>query len=218
MTAAWPFLIARGRRRGYTVLAAPPFLVRDREEGFLEPVVGPTPDAIATRVVESPSGRRLSLVWGDHRVRGDEIGEPADPVDEHSRPLRLLYGFACQDAVVDRPDLDGCLAAMLATYRRFLLGEEEFTVEESAPFQVDARVVAPPTTPAPRRRHWIGLLAVAAAAVLVLAGVWLFHGSPEQPTAPPHGPKASTSRTVPPEHLRPPTAPGPERRTPDGSP
>ncbi len=183
---AWPFLIARGRRRGYRVLAAPPFLVRQREEGFLEEVVGPPPGAVATRVVDSPAGRHLCLVWRDHQVRGADVGEPADPVDEHSRSLRLLYGFVCEDGVVPEPapaDLDRSRAAVLATYRRFLDGEEEFRVEESSPFPVAAHV-APATVPGSRRPR--GLLAGAVVAVLlvVLAGVWWFASRPEQPAEP----------------------------------
>ncbi len=196
MSAAtgWPFLIARGRRRGYSVLAAPPFLVRDREEGFLEEVVGPSPDSVATRVVDSPGGRRLCLVWGDHLVRGDEVGEPADPVDEHSRSLRLLYGFVCQDATVGAPapaDLDRSLATMMATYRRFLSGEEEFGVEESSPFAVDAQVLTQPVV-RPRGSAKV-LVAAAALVVVVLAGVWLFASRSEPPREPSPSTQTSTS-------------------------
>ncbi len=212
----WPFLIARGRRRGYSVLAAPPFLVRDREEGFLEEVVGPSPGSVATRMVDSPGGRHLCLVWGDHRVRGDDIGEPADPVDEHSRPLRLLYGFVCQDAAVSEPapaDLERSLATMVATYRRFLRGEEEFVVEESSPFPVDAHVVArtEPATRAHGSRRPAGVLAgaVLAALLVVLAGFWWFTGQPEPPRDPPLEPRVSTSRSA----TLPPATTAPSTRT-----
>lgn len=191
----WPFLIARGRRRGYSVLAAPPFLVRHREEGFLEEVVGPTPDSVATRMVDSPGGRHLCLVWGDHLVRGDEVGEPADPVDEHSRSLRLLYGFVCQDATVSAPDpadLERSLAPMMATYRRFLDGEEEFAVEESSPLPVDAEVMTP-TEPVSRGSRRPAMLAAAAALVVVLAGVLWFASRPEPARDPSPGPRSSTS-------------------------
>jgi hypothetical protein len=190
---AWPFLIARGRRRGYSVLAAPGFLLRDREEGYLEEVVAPSRGAVATREVTTPSGRRLYLVWVDHRVRGDELGEPTDPLDEHSRPLRLLYGLVCGHAVVPATaDLDRSRAAMLATYRRFLHDEEAFTVEEAAPSQVDAPPrpssrprSTPEPTPEPRRgrgRRRLPVLAGAFATLLVvLAGLWWFAGRSEPP-------------------------------------
>jgi hypothetical protein len=186
---AWPFLIARGRRRGYTVLAAPGFLVRDGEEGFLEEVVGPTTAPVATREVHSPRGRRLCLTWADHQVCGgdvgevSDVGEPADPVDEHSRPLRLLHGYLCLDtppAGVDPVDLSRSLAAALATYRRFLRDEDTFTIEESTPFPVAARAVAPPPPSRPARPT--ALLATAALVTLLalLAGLWFITGD-EQP-------------------------------------
>lgn len=183
---AWPFLIARGRRRGYRVLAAPPFLVRQQEEGFLEEVVGPSPGAIATRAVDSPAGRHLCLVWGDHLVRGADVGEPADPVDEHSRSLRLLYGFVCEDGAVPDPapaDLDRSRAAVLDTYRRFLRDEEEFRVEESTPFPVAAHV-APARVPGSRRPGALLAGVVVAALLVVLAGVWWFASRPEPPAEP----------------------------------
>ncbi|HEX6352861.1 hypothetical protein [Actinophytocola sp.] len=189
MTAAtaWPFLIARGRRRGYTVLAAPAFLVRDGAEGFLEEVVGPPSDPVATREVVGPRDRPLCLVWAAHRLRGDDIGEPDDPVDEHSRPLRLLHGFVCPDAVVTDPnpaDLDRTLDAALATYRRFLRDEEAFTAEESAAFPVTARSVAP-AAERTRPMRTRGLLVAAGLIATLLLGLWVTTGAGDEPPSEP---------------------------------
>lgn len=149
--SGWPFLIARGRRRGYTVLLAPGFLIADRDYGFLEDVVGPVRDGAPwrTTTVTTPRGRRLCLVWSDYPAQTDE---QTDLRDEHSRPLRLLGGFLCTDAVVTQPstaDLDAARGSALRTYGRFLADEERFTVEESTPFGVrSVPLVAPRRDPA----------------------------------------------------------------------
>jgi hypothetical protein len=149
--SGWPFLIARGRRRGYTVLLSPGFLIADRDYGFLEDVVGPVRDGAPwrTTTVTTPRGRRLCVVWSDYPA---EAGEQADLRDEHSRPLRLLGGFLCTEASVAEPsisDIDAARVAALDTYGRFLADEERFTVEESAPFAIRS---APMPLATPRRQ------------------------------------------------------------------
>lgn len=177
---AWPFLIARGRRKGYSVLLAPGFLVAEREHGFLEDVASPTrPDEpVRVAATETPGGRRVSLVWTDYRVAHADVPSDgaadaaAHPVDEHSRPLRLLHGFLLTDGQVssaEPADLERTREAALDTYRRFLADEENFTIEESAPLPIASPVVrlAPPTPQVPphaRRR-------VPTTAYLVLAAL-----------------------------------------------
>lgn len=170
MTAnGWPFLVARGRRRGYSVLLAPGFLVAGQDHGFLERVVGPVRDGrpFHTATVTTPRGRRVSLVWSDYPA-GD-----ADLCDEHSRPLRLLGGFLSADAGIDRPsdtDLAYARAAAAATYRRFLADEEAFTTERSEPFGLRSDLVPQPRhTPTERRPPARPNLPLAAIGLVVAA-------------------------------------------------
>lgn len=195
---AWPFLIARGRRKGYSVLLAPGFLVADREHGFLEDIAGPTRpnEPIRIAAAATPTGRRLSLVWTDYRVLHADVasdgaaGAAAHPVDEHSRPLRLLHGFLLSDGHVtgaEPADLERTREAALDTYRRFLADEEHFTIEESAPLPIASAVVqlAPttPLVPAPTRRRipataYLVLAALVAGIGLLLGRVLLDGGQP----------------------------------------
>ena len=135
---AWPFLIARGRQRGYSVLLAPHFLLAEGDYGFLEEATGPVPesDPVRVGVATSQRGRRFGLAWSEHRVTAADVGGTADPRDEHSRPLRLLYGFLSADTTITAPagaDLDHARRAALDTYRRFLTDEHRFTTEPSTP-------------------------------------------------------------------------------------
>ncbi|XVS68047.1 hypothetical protein ACQPYE_18960 [Actinosynnema sp. CA-299493] len=169
----WPFLVARGRRRGYSVLLAPSFLIDDH--GLLEEVVGPVPD-VRVASVRNAGGRWLCVVWAAHTATEAEIGNPRD---EHSRPLRLLYGFVCPDGVVERPSEAGMtasLAGALDTYRRFLEDEERFTVEASTPIDLgppvlaraQPRTIAPPPAPQhPCPRRWQDTVLVLLAGLVV---------------------------------------------------
>jgi hypothetical protein len=154
---AWPFLIARGRQRGYSVLLAPHFLLAEGDYGFLEEATGPVPAAEPVRVAVAVSqrGRRSYLTWSEHRVTSADLGG-AEPRDEHSRPLLLLYGFLCTDAPTGAPamaDLDHARRTAMDTYRRFLADENGFTTEPSAPFDTYSPTVPsaspPPSRPAP---------------------------------------------------------------------
>jgi hypothetical protein len=186
--AAWPFLIARGRQRGYSVLLAPHFLLAEGDYGFLEEATGPVPGSQPVRVgvATSNHGRRFGLTWSEHRITAADVGGTADPRDEHSRPLLLLYGFLSADTAIDTPagaDLDRARRVALDTYRRFLTDEHGFTTEPSAP--LDTHAAEPPVSsgvravlapaPPPARRRVRGLVisaavvAGAAAAVVVVA-------------------------------------------------
>ena len=162
---AWPFLIARGRRRGYSVLLAPGYLLDGY--GFLEEAAGPARGA-PFRVAVVPG--RGQLAWAEHDVSTSDIG--GDPHDEHGRPLRLTYGFLCRQGKPEPAEGDFARVRDIAleVYRRFLAGEEGFRVEPSEPFAVRSVAVtavqAPP--PAPRRIHW---LVWAGAGIVVAGGV-----------------------------------------------
>ena len=208
--AAWPFLIARGRRRGYSVLLAPAWLIAEGDHGFLEDTVGPVdpPATWRSAPAVSPHGRRLSLVWAEHAVTAADVGESAAPRDEHSRPLRLLHGVLCASEAVPDPataGLAGSREAALATYRRFLADEDRFAVEGSAPFQVtiaagtQRRTPQPEARPAPaavssrssrssplsRGRLTVPVLAgVSAVAAVFTTAAILLSGGPDQPPVP----------------------------------
>ncbi|WP_043785929.1 hypothetical protein [Amycolatopsis rifamycinica] len=168
MTArAWPFLVARGRRRGYSALLVPGFL---REHGFLEATATPL-DEVPSRAAATPYG---VLVWAEHAVT--EAEARGEPRDEYGRPLVLLHGFLCPDGTpaAAAAALARTRTTALAVYDRFLADEEGFRAERSEPFAVDVAEVAgavrprvsPPEAPARPGRG----LAWAGAGVLVVAG------------------------------------------------
>ncbi|WP_328607712.1 hypothetical protein OG943_00805 [Amycolatopsis sp. NBC_00345] len=172
---AWPFLVARGRRRGYSALLVPGFL---GEHGFLEETAVPLDD-VSFRTASTPFG---TLTWAEHAVTTADAG--GEPRDEYGRPLVLLHGLLCPrgepadaGAALARTD-----AIALAVYRRFLAGEEAFRAEESTPFEVGlARVPTFRPAPAPRPPVAIsapprgkprrGLVWAGAGAVVVAGGV-----------------------------------------------
>ncbi|SEP33189.1 hypothetical protein [Amycolatopsis saalfeldensis] len=188
MGEAWPFLVARGRRRGYSALLVPGFL---GEHGFLEETAVPLDD-VSFRTAATPFG---SLTWAEHAVTAGDAGR--EPRDEHGRPLVLLHGFLCPRGEPD--DAGAALARTdalaLAVYRRFLDGEEEFRAEASAPFEVGlARVAAlrpvrrqPVAISAPPRRKprrglvWAGAGAVVAGAVAAVVALVSAGSGPEPP-------------------------------------
>lgn len=187
---AWPFLVARGRRRGYSALLVPGFL---GEPGFLEETAVPLDD-VSFRTAATPFG---SLTWAEHAVtRADAGGEPRD---EHGRPLVLLHGLLCPRG--EPADAGAALAwtdaIALAVYRRFLDGEEEFRAEASEPFEVGlARgvpfrsgpaphppvVISAPPPGKPRRGLvWAGAGAVVAGAVAAVIALVSAGSGPEPP-------------------------------------
>jgi hypothetical protein len=176
---AWPFLVARGRRRGYSALLVPGFL---REHGFLEATATPLDD-VPSRAAATPYG---VLVWAEHAVTTEEAG--GEPRDEYGRPLVLLHGFLCPDGdpVAAPPALVRTEATALSAYQRFLADEEGFRAERSEPFAIEvaevarprvsprvSRPLSPPAEPARPARGlvWAGAGAlVAAGAVAAVVG------------------------------------------------
>jgi hypothetical protein len=215
----WPFLVAAGRRRDYTILLAPDFLVADLDHGVLERVTGPDgedgrPTTVDTRTGQ---GRRLSVVYATHRLTAADLGDSAaggaDDRDEHGRPLRLIYGYATRDGRVVEPaaaDLARAREEALRAYRSFLADEEGASVAGTAPFRLTSTVAVPETSAEPvpagtsRRVGVLTALVAAVVLVLVAVGATLLARGPARPTQPPV-PCASTAPNVPPSRDAPPS-------------
>lgn len=136
--AGWPFLVARGLRRGYRVLLVPGLLADHRLDALLaEALVGASPPGLPR--VETVAAPGLGPVCCAYRTeRFAEPGAGGQPgramLDEHGRPLEILYGVLCAtDGVLepDPADLGLARTEALATYRRFLADEGGFTPERS---------------------------------------------------------------------------------------
>ncbi|MGW3949430.1 hypothetical protein ACWEKM_00320 [Streptomyces sp. NPDC004752] len=94
----WPFLITRGHRVGYRVIAAPDFLVAARLSGLLFDLAGgsPTgPDRARYRLaVDTPVGHLL-VMFTVRLADSSALGQtaPGTPLlDEHSRQIPLIEG------------------------------------------------------------------------------------------------------------------------------
>lgn len=207
MALGWPFLVARGRQRGYAVLLAPDFLVDGQEYGFLEEVAGPNRQASPLRITSAttPSGLSVCLTWTEYEVTRADLSDDGPTVDEHSRPLRLVHGFLCPATrVVDvaAVDLDHAHHVALAAYQRFLADEDGFRVARSAAFEIRSTLAAPVRPPAESARPLpfvprpvAGLaVAVVLVVVAVLLGIHLF--SPATPSPVPVRPSKAPSTCV----------------------
>lgn len=205
----WPFLVARGHRRGYSVLLAPPFMIQALDYGLLEQVVGPVSAAEPVRT--TTTGNRC-VVWSEHTVTAADLADGSETHDEHSRPLRLLYGLVVPDATVARPsevDLERSCLAALDTYRRFLADEKHFTVEPSTPVDLRSAAVpssppsSPPsgtTTPPRPPSHWryTGAALLAGLVIGVTGALVITSDSPEPvPPPTPTTPTATAPSTAP---------------------
>jgi hypothetical protein len=193
----WPFLVAPGRRRDHTTIMAPRVLVEQLDYGVLEEQARPGPP----RTVEARSarGRRLFIAYWT---------EPVEDVrDEHGRPLRMIYGFACLDgslAAVDEADRRAALAAVRSAYRAFLADEDRHTVEPSAPFTLHSPAAAVAAQPDRSSRSLPAWLVGASALVIlaVVAGVALLLVRPSPavdvaPSSPTSSPALSPSPACP---------------------
>ncbi|MDH2427453.1 hypothetical protein [Sphaerisporangium sp. TRM90804] len=161
---AWPFLVARGRRRGYRVLLAPDFLVARRAHGALDGSVAPGAPGSRPAVTRLTEGvdPPLTVVHATHLLTAADLTDPGalpadrEPRDENSRPLHLVYGFTCAGDMaagdVDGADLRLCLETALGTYRRFLADEERFAVEPGHGFVPRSPVGPAPDARPPGRR------------------------------------------------------------------
>jgi hypothetical protein len=195
----WPFLIARGRRRGYSVLLAPDFLAG---YGFLEEVAGRVPPGTPFHVATADhGGRSLCLVWTERVVTSADIGDGGPARDEHSRPLVLTVGFLCVGTISHPSEVDLEVAgeAALATYRRFLSGEEGFTTERSAPFPLSGTVLAQPpeVVRRPRRLVPVAVAGSVIAAAVVTTVALSAPGAPEPSRCPVPTTTVAPARTTP---------------------
>jgi hypothetical protein len=181
----WPFLVAAGRRRDYTTLLAPRFLLADLDHGVLEQVVRPDaePGRPTVVTVRTGRGRRLSVVSATHLLTAADLDGPdsdgADAHDEHGRPLRLIYGFTVPDVSTvdpDPADLRRALVQALPVYRSFLRDEEHATVVGSPAFRLRSAVespVPPPVDAAPAGTlRWLVTAVAVLLAVVVGFGLW----------------------------------------------
>jgi hypothetical protein len=141
-TAGWPFLVARGRRQDYRCVLVPEFLDRLGGRGFLADSVSGNdsgaPPTVA-HLADAPGGP-ITLVYRAHRLTRADLADTSEPyvLDEHGRPLHLLYGLAYQNQSVRvfadvEPDLDVALAAALSAYRDFWRDEIGFRTRTSKP-------------------------------------------------------------------------------------
>jgi hypothetical protein len=172
--SGWAFLVARGRRQGYRSILVPDFLAEAGEYGLLDEVVhGDVPASSGPRIehLASSAAGRLTLAYRTSSLTYADLGRDRQPaggdaakhgpgdivVDEHGRPLELLYGFVSPAPGLrqaDETDLRTAREEALRAYRRFLTDEDSFTVQLSAPFRLLSVVDRPaePILPAPDRR------------------------------------------------------------------
>ena len=169
----WAFLVARGRHRGYRSILVPDFLAETGEYGLLDEVVrGDVPASSGPRIehLDTPAAGRLTLAYRTSSLTYADLGRERQPaggdaakhgpgdivVDEHGRPLELLYGFVLPAPGLreaDEMDLRTAREEALRAYRRFLTDEDSFTVQLSAPFRLlsvvdrPAEPILPPPDP-----------------------------------------------------------------------
>lgn len=150
MLYGWPFLVARGRRTGYRVLLTPDFLAETGEYGALsEATAGDSPASVtglaAGDITVAYRTERLTRALAGEGAGGD----PGDLIlDQHGRPLDLLYGFVCRCPVlltVDTADFPPARHEALRAYHRFLADETGYQAEVSHPYPLrTSEPVAPP--------------------------------------------------------------------------
>lgn len=81
--SGWPFLVARGRRRGYSTLLAPSFLIAEGDYGVLEEAVTPTAEPGHAEVIRvaTRADRALSVAYATHVVTAADLAPaPTRPV------------------------------------------------------------------------------------------------------------------------------------------
>lgn len=188
-------------------MLVPDFLADGNAQGLLaEALSGGAAPREAPRVetIHAAGIGPISCAYRTERLGEAELdGDPGRVLlDEHGRPLEILYGVACATAGVlhpDAADLDIARADALAAYHRFLDDEAGFTAERSEPFALQSTIVPalvgimmppesdelvepgslpPDTAEAPVTPPAVGrslvVAGVAALAVALAAAAWLF--------------------------------------------
>lgn len=188
----WPFLVARGRRRGYRVLLVPDVLAEAGQAGVLaDGLRGDTVPGSPPRVetLSVPDVGRLSCAYRTERLggrdpAGDRVVDSTSPVlDEHGRPLEILYGIVCStddDLDPDADDLDLARHEALSAYGRFLADEAGFPGERSRAFPLRSRLrpvrLPPPEFATADGQHDSARRAVPASSAQTRSGVRLPSG------------------------------------------
>ena len=152
-TNGWPFLVARGVRKGYRTILAPDFLVQGRRHTLLAERVGGSASEGRTsveHVTDEVSGL-LTVTYRVEPALADELidGPPHDGqhalLDQHGRPLELLYGLVTtSSATVGDRDLRHARDEAVSSYRRFL-ADDTTDVQQSASIVLLDPALAAPT-------------------------------------------------------------------------
>lgn len=198
---------------------APGFLVDRGVHGLLAEEIGRSaiePHDLRVDQLDDPDAGPLTVAWTTERLTGRDLPHPAtrgdDPVlDEHGRPLEMVYGIVLRGSVDGRPDEDDLRIAReqsIASYQDFLSDEHRFSVDRSAPFALRGTFVEVPATKtrsssdharlpaagptatlpsAPARRLTPSrlVLLVVAALCLILGGILLLLSMRDPPSRPP---------------------------------
>jgi hypothetical protein len=164
----WSFLVARGRRTGYRTLLVPDFLAQSNEYGALSQAANgdfPAADTFRVSTVTGLAAGDITLAYRNERLTRALVGEPISSgagrppedllIDQHGRPLDLLYGFVCRAPGllrVDAADFTPAHEEALRVYRLFLADETGFRPESSRAYALRSTVSSQPepaTAPPP---------------------------------------------------------------------
>jgi len=158
--SGWPFLVARGRRKGYRTVLAPDFLVAAGHHGRLAERASGAGSGVQCIDLDVPGAGWMTVLYRSEALGAADLnghGDGRTPTDEHGRPLELVYGIVARErlaAQLDEDDLAAARDEALDSYRRFLSAEESFDVDASRAIELltAARpevASTPPTPPSP---------------------------------------------------------------------
>ena len=154
MTAdvGWAFAIGAGRHLDYRVIAAPDFLIRSGEYGFLGDIARPAGHGQPNQLLHAttPGGQHLTIACVTQAITTNDITDSSHPTtvndavrDEQNRPLRLIFGIAIDRRLVgtvDQSDIEAARTAALLAYQSFLTQEDDFTVLSSTAFPLHSEL------------------------------------------------------------------------------